>query len=81
MVSLETNSTFGVSLRDSGWLFGVIALMFGVEWKNRNAEHEFHRVIPSKVVRYLVYVALVLAVYFAYMMSMERDNEFIYFQF
>ena len=81
MVSLETNSNFGVSLRDSGWLFGVIPLMFGVEWKNRNAEHEFHRVIPSKVVRYLVYVALVLAVYFAYMMSMERDNEFIYFQF
>ena len=81
MVSLETNSTFGVSLRDSGWLFGAIALMFGVEWKNRNAEHEFHRVIPNTVVRYLVYVALVLAVYFAYMMSMERDNEFIYFQF
>ena len=81
MVLLETNSTFGVSLRDSGWLFGAIALMFGVEWKNRNAEHEFHRVIPNMVVRYLVYVALVLAVYFAYMMSMERDNEFIYFQF
>ena len=47
-------------------------------------------IIASLVVAAIVYflfgaywavIPVVLAVYFAYMMLMERDNEFIYFQF
>ena len=59
----------------------MIVLMLVVEWWNRNEVHEFHRVIPNCWFRTASYVVLIVAVYLSYVMSIEAENTFIYFQF
>lgn len=81
MISFERNDLMGVSVKDCSWLFGTIFIMLCVEWWNRNSEHEFKKVIPNTYMRILVYFVLIASIYTSFMMSIEDDNTFIYFQF
>lgn len=81
MVSLKGNSEFGVSLRDSFGLICMIIVVLCIEWWNRKSTHEFQKVIPSKIIRTFIYLLLIGSIYASYMMGIEDDNTFIYFQF
>lgn len=70
-----------VSFLDSLWLLIVILFALFVEWWNRNAEHEFKMIIQRPLVRNLVYFLLIASIYVSYMMNIEDDTTFIYFQF
>lgn len=70
-----------ISIKDSLWLFGLIFLCLAVEWWNRNSEHEFRKIFINSFARTLIYCFLIASVFVSYMMSIENDNTFIYFQF
>jgi D-alanyl-lipoteichoic acid acyltransferase DltB (MBOAT superfamily) len=71
----------GIAFVDSLWLIGIIMVALLFEWWNRNADHEFKRIIPKPLVRNLVYFILIASIYVSYMMTIEDDTTFIYFQF
>lgn len=81
MFSFVGNITYGVSVRDCLWLCGTILIMLYVEWWNRNSEHEFEKLVPNTFLRTCVYLVLIASIYASFMMSIENDNTFIYFQF
>lgn len=62
-------------------LIFISVIVFCVEWWNRNEEHEFKKVISNTFARNLVYFLLIGAIYVSFMMSIQSDNTFIYFQF
>lgn len=81
MFSFEKNGGVWVSAKETIWLGGLILLMLCVEWWNRNETHEFHKIITNTYFRNLIYIVLIVSVYVSYMISIEDDNTFIYFQF
>lgn len=81
MFSFVANAGVGIPRKESLWLVIMIGVMLIVEWGNRNASHEFSKVIPHKPLRVVVYGILVGLVYLFFMMSIQDDNVFIYFQF
>jgi len=57
-----------------------ITVMITIEWYSRNLDYpmfDFHNVISSKVIRYLVYIVLSVSIYY----YIGNDSAFIYFQF
>ena len=56
-------------------------LMLLVEWINKNQQFGFQKIIPYSFIRNLVYILMIGAIYYAYMVNIEEKNEFIYFQF
>ena len=80
MISFESTS-MGISIHDCSWLCIAIIIMLSVEWWNKNSEYEFKKIIPISVIRTLVYIVLIVSIYVSYMLSIEENNAFIYFQF
>lgn len=75
---------------DSSELYGKICLVYCflliiVEWLQRNKQHALQfsntNVFKYKMVRWGIYVFLLSAIYISYMVNIEDDNQFIYFQF
>ena len=81
LLCFERNSDIGVSIKDCYWLICTILILLLIEWWNRNAEYEFKKIIPNSYIRLMVYFILTASIYASYMMSIEDDNTFIYFQF
>ena len=81
LFTFRRNAEVEVPFLDSLWLVGLILVGLAVEWRNRNAPHEFYKVIQRPFVRNLVYFLLIAAIYVSYMMNIEDDTTFIYFQF
>lgn len=81
MLSFVGNGSMWISVRDCLWLCILILLMICVEWWNRNSEFEFKKVIPMTLFRTMIYIVLIVSVFASYMMNIEDDNTFIYFQF
>ena len=81
MFSFEYNGEFGVSVRDSLWLLLAIPAMLCIEWYNRNSRHEYQKFISNKAVNFIFNMILVIAIYWSYLMTLESDTTFIYFQF
>lgn len=81
MFSFVSDTTYGVSVRGCSWLCGTILIMLFVEWWNKNSEHEFEKLVPNTFLRNSVYFVLIASIYASFMMLMEDDNTFIYFQF
>ena len=57
--------------------FVFIAIMLIVEWLNRKKEHAFQISIKSKILRYIVYYAIMLTI----VLFSGVQEQFIYFQF
>ena len=81
LFSFKKGAGTEVVFTDSLWLIIVILIALIVEWCNRNAEHEFSKVIQRPFVRNLVYFLLIAAIYVSFMKNIEDDTTFIYFQF
>ena len=81
MFSFEYNGEFGVSVGDSLWLLLAIIAMLCIEWHNRNSRHEYQKFITNKAVNFIFNMILVIAIYWSYLMTLESDTTFIYFQF
>lgn len=81
MFSMERQTSVFVSFRASLWLIEVIMLSLCVEWWNRSSEHEFKKVVSNKYIRTFVYFILTASIFYSYMLSIEEDSTFIYFQF
>lgn len=70
-----------IILPDSLWLVCVTVVALLVEWWNRNESHEFSKIIPNIFLRNLVYFILIAGIYVSYMITIDDDTTFIYFQF
>ena len=81
MFSMERQTSVFVSFRASLWLIEVIMFSLCVEWWNRSSEHEFKKVVSNKYIRTFVYFILTASIFYSYMLSIEEDSTFIYFQF
>lgn len=81
MFSFVSDTTYGVPVRGCSWLCGTILIMLFVEWWNKNSEHEFEKLVPNTFLRNSVYFVLIASIYASFMMLIEDDNTFIYFQF
>lgn len=79
--SLRPNGSSWVSISDSLWLVITVLVMLIIEWFNRNSVYELEVVPKNKICRHLMYVLLIGSTFMAYMMSIQDDNTFIYFQF
>lgn len=79
-----TNPFFGDNKMIRKWVIWS-SLMMIVEWIQRDKQHalQFPSVRPFSYafVRWAIYVALICASYVAYVVNIEDDNTFIYFQF
>lgn len=60
-------------------------LMLFIEWMQRNKQHALQLssigILKFSIVRYVIYIVLLCAVYIEFMVNIEDDNQFIYFQF
>lgn len=81
MFQLIPHGDYGISIKDSAWLILSVILMVAAEWKNRFFDSEFHLTTNISLLRYIIYIILIGSVYLSYMISIEDDNTFIYFQF
>lgn len=81
ILSMRANMTCYVSAKETWWLLLLIGFMLIVEWINRNSIVEFQRLPNNSFVRNGLYILLISAVYVSYMLSVEDDKTFIYFQF
>ena len=81
IVSLSSNESVFVSVRDTLWLIIVIIFMIIIEWLNRNSSYDLQVVPSNKILRNGFYILLIAAVYTSFMLSIEDNNTFIYFQF
>lgn len=81
IISIRTGGTLHIHFREYKFLVFMIPIMLIVEWINRNGESDFYRLPSGKYLRFLIYMLLVGIIYIAYMMSIENDSTFIYFQF
>lgn len=79
--AFRPNGSSFVSVLDSLWLICAITFMLVVEWINRNSRTDLHIVPRNKIVRNTFYMILIAVAYISYMLSIEDDNTFIYFQF
>lgn len=75
---------------DSSELYGKICLVYCslliiVEWLQRNKQHALQfpdvKLFNYKMVRWFVYVFILVAIYISYMINIDDDSQFIYFQF
>ena len=81
ILALRPNGSSFVSAFETLWLIGLIFMMLIVEWVNRNSAFDLQIVPQNKMVRNTLYVLLIAGIYISYMLSIEDDNTFIYFQF
>lgn len=81
IVAIRPNGSSFVSAKESLWLICIIIFMLFVEWKNRNSISDLQIVPKNNLVRNAFYIILIVAVYISYMLSIEDDKTFIYFQF
>lgn len=81
LFNFNTHYDFGMRKRDAIMLIGMIVVTLLVEWWNRNEEHEFKKIIPVSYIRTAVYALLIASIYISFMMLIDEDNIFIYFQF
>lgn len=79
--SFRPNGSSCVSISDSLWLVITILVMLIIEWFNRNSSYELEVIPKNKIFRHLMYIFLIGSTFIAYMMSIQDDNTFIYFQF
>ena len=75
---------------DSSELYGKISLvscslLITVEWLQRNKQHVLQfpdlKLFNYKMVRWFVYVSILVSIYISYMINIDDDSQFIYFQF
>jgi len=75
---------------DSSELYGKICLVYCslliiVEWLQRNKQHALQfpdrKLFNYKILRWFVYVFILGAIYISYMINIDDDSQFIYFQF
>lgn len=81
ILSMRANMAYYVSAKETWWLLGLIGFMLSVEWINRNSITEFQRLPHNSFIRNGFYILLISAIYVSYMLSIEDDKTFIYFQF
>lgn len=81
IVCYRPNGGAWVSLSETLWLDCAIFFMLVIEWINRNSSYELKVVPCNRFIRQLFYMVLIGACFMAYMMSIQNDNTFIYFQF
>lgn len=81
IISLRANDTSFISPKETLWLFCLIAFMMVVEWRNRNSSFEFQIVPKNTIMRHVLYIFLILSSYLSYMLMIEDNSTFIYFQF
>lgn len=79
--SFRGNISAFVSLKYTLWLQAAIAIMLLVEWINRNSFFEFQILPQNILLRNVFYIILIISCYLSYMMMVEDNNTFIYFQF
>jgi D-alanyl-lipoteichoic acid acyltransferase DltB (MBOAT superfamily) len=79
-----TNPLFGDNKMIRKWVIWSSLLVI-VEWMQRDKQHAMQlppvRPFTYTFVRWAIYVALICASYVAYIVNIEDDNTFIYFQF
>ena len=81
ILSFRPNGNVWVSISDTTWLIVAILFTMIIEWKNRHLDNDF-QILPScRFLRYSIYMITIAIVYIAFMISIDDDKTFIYFQF
>lgn len=81
ILSFRPNGNVWVSITDTTWLIVAILFTMIIEWKNRHLDNDF-QILPScRFLRYSIYMITIAIVYIAFMISIDDDKTFIYFQF
>lgn len=81
ILSLRDNVSVYISAKENIWLIFAIGFMMATEWINRNSEYEFQKLPRNSFIRNTFYILLISTIYISYMLSIEDDKTFIYFQF
>lgn len=81
ILSFRPNGNIWVSIKDTEWLILAIVFTLFVEWKNRQLENDFQFLPSQKILRYSIYMLLTAIIYITFMISINDDKTFIYFQF
>lgn len=80
MFTFAPDNGNGISIFSIVFIF-LTFIVFIVEWWNRHEEHEFKKIVSNPVLRTFVYFILISSIYISFLISIEGENTFIYFQF
>ena len=75
----------GSTHKDLNHLVLLATIPFIIEWIQRDKQHALQfpdsKIFRSRLVRWVIYLSILLATYVSYLLNIEDDNTFIYFQF
>jgi D-alanyl-lipoteichoic acid acyltransferase DltB (MBOAT superfamily) len=78
LFNIPTVSEIGISQKLVAITFCFILVLFATEWRHREQEHGLSLRVKNQTIRYLIYMALLLAILFY---PASEPAAFVYFQF